>query len=139
MNRRERRAATYLDSPAYIWAINNDRPQTWAKKLAYAVGMQMRSIHMEKTMGDRLTFSKMKMRIHKVTNDAFLCDVKINQQTNTWATQVWVPRSNIRSDDDKKMNEHREMLDAGSFVFIKTFVHVADWFRDSRKWTAVES
>ncbi len=137
MNRRERRAATYLDSPAYIWAINNDRPQTWAKKLAYAVGMQMRSIHMEKTMGDKLTFSKMKVKVIGLTDNAVQVNIRIGDKTNTWANSVWIPRSNIRSDDDRRVGEMKQQLESAGSV--SSHLYVVDWFRNQRGWTAVES
>ena len=88
-------------------------------------------------MADKLTFTKMKVRIHAVTADAFKADVLIRESGNNggaiWAKGVWVPRSNIRSDDDKRVGE------LTPHQIHNTHVHVADWFRDSRGWKAVEA
>lgn len=126
----------YLNSPVYRWAIDSDRPHNWAKRAAYLHAYGSTSTTMEAQLGDRLTFTKVKVAVMKVTADAFLANVRINTNSNVNGLGLWIPRSNIRSDDDKRMDEIATQLDGTNFV--NTFVFVADWYVASKQWKVNE-
>lgn len=130
-NRRTRRAQqTYLDHPAYIWAIESDWPHDRAKLLAYHYAYDMPNIIVENRMGERLTFTKFSVKIFQVTSAA----IRIRFGDEQPGQGRWLARSNIRSDDDKRMAEIRQQLEANDFI--ETSIHIVDWLVRKEGWSA---
>lgn len=128
-NRRTRRVAqTYLDHPAYLWAIESDWPQHRAKLLAYHYAYDMPNIIVENRMGERLTFTKFGVKIWQVTDRAILFDFKGMEA----APSIWLARSNMRSDDDKRMKEIKQQLESRNAV--GTEIHIVDWLVRKEGW-----
>jgi len=124
MNRAERRKATYLDHPAYVWAIESDWPHKDAKLLVYCIQYHFSNRHLEVKMGERLTFTKFtKARVFVVTDNAI--QVSLGGDRDLGKTMPWIARSNIRSDDDRRMDEVSTQLSSRSYI--DTPIHVVDW------------
>ena len=131
-NRRTRRVSqTYLDHPAYLWAIESDWPQSQAKLLVYHYAYDMPNIIVENRMGERLTFTKfIGVKVYQVTAKAAMVRFKDEQPGDG----RWVARSNMRSDDDKRMGEIRQQLEANDFI--ETSIHIVDWLVRKEGWVA---
>lgn len=122
-NRQARRRSAIFDHPAYIWAIESERPQWWAIELAASYNQSMINLRREQLVGGRLTFTKFNnVEIKQVTPNAVF--VRIDRNSSLF--DLWIPRANIRSDDDKRCGEFKLQLD--SKVTIKTHLNIADWF-----------
>ena len=130
-NRRTRRfRTTYLDHPAYIWAIESDHPHWWAKLLVYHYMYDFDNRLLEGKMGDRLTFTKFNgVRIYEVTGKAIAVCLT---DSDLGKPQRWLARSNIRSDDDRRMVEIGQQLQAHDYIV--TSIHVVDWLVKKEGW-----
>lgn len=77
-------------------------------------------------MGDRLTFTKFKVHVYQVTGKAIL--VAFGNELEA----KWLARSNIRSDDDRRMVEINHQLESNDAI--QTTIHVVDWLVRKEGW-----
>ena len=129
-NREERRKTLYLHHPAYKWAIDSDWPHSEAKKLVYCLMWELPSNIMEIKMNGRLTFTKfVGVKIYAVTDKAIQVRFK---HENARDEAHWIARSNLCSDDDKRMAEVHLQLQSTSSI--TTAIHIADWLAKKEGW-----
>lgn len=125
LNRAAKRRAAIFEHPAYIWAIESDKPQWWAVELAASYNTLQLSLRREKQMGARLTFTKYPVEILQVTQNAALV-IATHGKNNELLNKFWIPRSNVRSDEDRRLSEIKVQLE--THARIKTHLHIVDWF-----------